>query len=96
MRLFIHCEGRIRDLEKSLGISYPTVKARIADIKSKLCMWTDQDTRSLPNSTSAKGTSHNGNSVARQRNRGQEMSILNQLDGGEISFEEALEKIKQK
>ena len=36
LRVFIHCEGRIRDMEAALGISYPTVKARIAELKSRL------------------------------------------------------------
>ena len=34
--MFIHCEGRIRDMEAALGISYPTVKARIAELKARL------------------------------------------------------------
>lgn len=36
LRLFVQCEGRIRDMEAALGVSYPTVKARMADIKAKL------------------------------------------------------------
>ena len=38
LRIFIHCEGRIRDIEAALGISYPTVKARIAELKHRLGM----------------------------------------------------------
>ena len=30
LRIFIHTEGRIRDMESALGVSYPTVKARLA------------------------------------------------------------------
>jgi hypothetical protein len=36
LRVFIHCEGRIRDMEAALGVSYPTVKARLASLKEKL------------------------------------------------------------
>lgn len=36
VRLFLHCEGSIRDMEKALGISYPTVKARLANVKNRL------------------------------------------------------------
>lgn len=36
LRIFIHCEGRIRDMEAALGISYPTVKARVAELKRRL------------------------------------------------------------
>jgi hypothetical protein len=38
LRVFVQCEGRIRDMEAALGVSYPTVKARIADIKAKLAL----------------------------------------------------------
>ena len=35
-RVFVHCEGRIRDMEKVLGVSYPTVKNRIAAMRAHL------------------------------------------------------------
>lgn len=38
LRVFIHCEGRIRDMEAALGVSYPTVKGRIAELKRRLGM----------------------------------------------------------
>ncbi len=36
LRVFINCEGRIKDMEAALGVSYPTVKAHLASIKGKL------------------------------------------------------------
>ena len=36
LRVFIYCEGRIRDMEAALGVSYPTVKGHLATIKQKL------------------------------------------------------------
>lgn len=33
---FIECEGSIKEMEKKFGISYPTVKARLAEIKRRL------------------------------------------------------------
>ncbi|MEG2014278.1 MAG: DUF2089 family protein [Clostridia bacterium] len=33
---FIDCEGSIKDMEKTLNVSYPTVKSRLAEIKCKL------------------------------------------------------------
>ncbi|MDX9731095.1 MAG: DUF2089 family protein [Bdellovibrionales bacterium] len=36
LRIFIHCEGSIREMESALGVSYPTIKARIAALKEKL------------------------------------------------------------
>jgi hypothetical protein len=36
LRIFILCEGRIRDMESALGVSYPTIKARMAQLKTTL------------------------------------------------------------
>lgn len=36
LRIFVHCEGRIRDMESALGVSYPTIKARLAGLKAAL------------------------------------------------------------
>src|SRR5262245_55083822 len=35
-RIFVHCEGRIREMESALGVSYPTIKARLAKLKETL------------------------------------------------------------
>lgn len=37
VRVFLCAEGNIREVERRLGISYPTVKNRIAEINRKLC-----------------------------------------------------------
>lgn len=36
LRIFVHCEGRIKDMEKALGVSYPTVKATMTRLKEAL------------------------------------------------------------
>ncbi len=36
LRIFIVCEGRIRDMEAALGVSYPTIKNGIASLKKAL------------------------------------------------------------
>jgi hypothetical protein len=36
LRIFVLCKGRIRDMEASLGISYPTVKSRLAALRDRL------------------------------------------------------------
>lgn len=36
LHIFIHCEGKISDMEKALGVSYPTVKSKISKLKSRL------------------------------------------------------------
>ena len=32
IEVFIKCEGKIKDVEEELGISYPTVRARLRDV----------------------------------------------------------------
>jgi hypothetical protein len=34
--VFVHCGGKIGDVEKALGISYPTVKAKLAKLQEAL------------------------------------------------------------
>lgn len=36
LRIFVHTEGHIKEMESALGVSYPTVKARLADLRAKL------------------------------------------------------------
>ena len=36
LRVFVLCEGRIREMEKVLGVSYPTVKNRVAALRVAL------------------------------------------------------------
>lgn len=36
LRIFIRSEGRIRDMEAALGLSYPTIRNRITALKTKL------------------------------------------------------------
>ena len=48
LRIFIHTEGHIRDMESALGVSYPTVKGRLADLKGKLQMGSEAQTIAEP------------------------------------------------
>jgi hypothetical protein len=36
VRIFLRCEGNFKQVERELGISYPTVKARLQKIKQSL------------------------------------------------------------
>jgi len=37
VKTFLCCQGNIREVEKALGISYPTVKNRLAEIIRLIC-----------------------------------------------------------
>src|SRR5580692_10482650 len=36
LRIFVRSEGRIRDMEAALGLSYPTIRTRLSALKNKL------------------------------------------------------------
>lgn len=72
---FIKCRGNIKEVEKELGISYPTVRNRLEDAANALGI--DQD------------------DVAREDHMSERRTkILDQLDSGEISVEDALNMLK--
>lgn len=47
LRVFVWAEGRVKDMEGPLGLSYPTIRTRLAGLKEKLRM-------EAPKSTPAK------------------------------------------
>jgi hypothetical protein len=53
LRIFVACEGRIRDMEAALGVSYPTVKARLAALRSRLGLPSDSRDKAIREPTTA-------------------------------------------
>jgi hypothetical protein len=82
LRVFVQCEGRIRDMEAALGVSYPTVKGLLASIKEKLSQTSPRFAASAPGA---------------QDGPGQEASpddILDRLETGQISYKEAVRLLR--
>ena len=78
LRIFVHCEGRIRDMESALGVSYPTIKARLGKLKEALSMLPERsappaEPQNSPTSTAA---------------------ILKDLEAGRIGFDQAMAQLK--
>jgi hypothetical protein len=71
-KTFLCCSGNIKEVEKALNISYPTVKNRLAEIINTLCSKEQkvEDVRSD--------------------------EILNEIENGNLSVEEALSKLKKR
>jgi hypothetical protein len=67
---FLRCQGSIKEMEQLFGISYPTVKNRLAKINEQLGFMNQSFIQS-------------------------KSDILEQLERGEISAAEALERMKQ-
>lgn len=80
LHVFVHCEGKIGDMEKALGISYPTVKSKIAQLKTSLQTLGEQ-TRS-----------HQIN----QFKNLSVLELLAKMESGELSYEIGLQLIKRK
>ncbi len=78
VKVFIKCRGNIKDVEKELGISYPTVRGKL-----------DSVIRGLGYEVSNKDFIKETDDKAAAKNE-----ILDQLSKGELSPKEATERIK--
>jgi hypothetical protein len=72
LRIFIKARGNLSDLQKELGISYPTAKSRLEGI--------------------VKTLGYEAQEVTEEK---QVDELLDRLEKGEISAQEALEKIRR-
>lgn len=71
--VFIKCRGNIKEVEKELGVSYPTVKNRLEDVAGALGYQSEQS----------------GTASAKRK------EVLDRLNKGEISAEEAINLLKE-
>jgi hypothetical protein len=78
VKVFIRCRGNIKDVEKDLGISYPTVRGKL-----------DSVIRSLGYEVPTKEVNKENEEKTAARNE-----ILDQLSKGEITPQEATKQIK--
>jgi len=74
---FVKCRGNIKEVEKELGISYPTVKNKLEDAANALGY------NNFPS------YSYNGSD-----DTGRRREILDQLESGELTVEDALDMLK--
>ncbi|MDH7486293.1 MAG: DUF2089 domain-containing protein [Anaerolineae bacterium] len=77
--LFLRCEGKLSWAAEELGVSYPTVRARLDDVIRALGYEVRQETPA----------------EEKQRRAGRRQAILNDLAAGTISAEEAAELLKK-
>jgi hypothetical protein len=96
LRVFVQCEGRIRDMEAALGVSYPTVKGLLASIKDKLSQRSPRFAATAPR---AEGDAAEGVDAAGPDARGTSVDasadeILDQLESGQLSYKEAVRLLR--
>ena len=97
LRIFISCEGRIRDMESALGVSYPTVKTRLASLKERLELSGDV-TGSVDESIEAATVAHAKTDPDQQQDKQEDdlniSSLLDSMEKGLVGFDEAMKKLK--
>jgi len=86
LRVFIYCEGRIRDMEAALGVSYPTVKGHLASIKEKLNLARMKPAGAPP---APKAPARGGDSRTADE-------VLDGLEAGRISYKDAVRLLRGK
>jgi len=82
LRIFVRCEGKVREMESALGLSYPTIRTRLSELKNKLSGDKDTVIKFEPNRTEKDKTADTG-------------KILEQLQTGKITFKEAMNQLKR-
>jgi len=101
LRVFVQCEGRIRDMEAALGVSYPTVKGLLASIKEKLSLKSPRfaATARRVDVGPREGEGENGSEAesldaAADRTESSADEILDQLESGKISYKDAVRLLR--
>jgi hypothetical protein len=72
MEIFIKCRGNIKEVEKEMGISYPTVRAKLDEVVAAL-----------------------GYTVTRSKDMPASKDIIDMLEKGEITAEQAINMLKE-
>ena len=89
LRIFVLCEGHIRDMEAALGVSYPTVKARLQALRARLGLAGDHD----------KGDSTPESPPPAKSDKNPTMNdvgeVLSALEMGSIDYDAAMRRIRE-
>jgi hypothetical protein len=91
LRVFIHCEGRIRDMEAALGVSYPTVKGLLASIKEKLSRTSSRFAASAPRTEAVDGAATGADGAAGEPSPDE---VIDRLESGQISYKDAVRMLR--
>jgi hypothetical protein len=98
LRVFIYCEGRIRDMEAALGVSYPTVKGHLASIKEKLNLSGQRFASPAGGVEEPSGAAKAGSegTAGPAADAPDADEVLDKLEGGQISYKDAIKLLKTK
>lgn len=88
VEVFILSRGNIKDVEKALNLSYPTVRAKLDQVIEALA-------DGKPTGSTLTATQDPSDKKRKDLDSNQRQSVLDQLEKGELSAEEALELLKK-
>ncbi len=93
VEVFILCRGNIKDVEKELNISYPTVRTKLDQVIEML-----SDVKDTQNNIERKKKNTDEKTKSRDNEDAvlYRQTVLDQLEKGLITPEEAVEKLKNK
>ena len=89
VNVFLEAEGNFRNMERRLGISYPTVKARLASVNARLAearLRADAGPGELPIGNESPGS---GEPPARSAR----LALLHDVRSGRIAVDDALRQL---
>jgi len=89
LRIFVLTAGRIREMESALGVSYPTIKSRMAHLKATLAAHAAAGITGITQTSSEAAAGAQGAEEAGAR------AILQELEAGKMSFEQAMARLKE-
>ncbi len=81
LKLFVEKRGNLRDVERELGVSYPTVRGKLEEVAERLA--------AMPAPVERTGEPAPANSHAEERRE-----ILRLVAEGKLSAREALERLR--
>lgn len=84
LRIFVLSEGRVRDMEAALGLSYPTIRNRLKELRNKLAA---RQSVTMPERGTVPPTSARAQDV-------RVAAVLDRLQRGDLGFDEAMRQIK--
>ena len=87
--VFLEAEGNFRSVERRLGISYPTVKARLASVNARLA-----EARLRADAGFGADEPDEPDDAERRGGRSDRLALLRDLRAGHISVDEALRKLR--
>ena len=96
--VFLEAEGNFRSIERRIGISYPTVKARLASVNARLAEARLRADAGFapddPDDSEARGAAEPGPQPPGAMSRGDRLAVLRDLRAGRITADEALRTLR--